>query len=149
MFGATQVDALFKIDRTIARRAESRVPRRDTFHAGRRITMAVGASTVGGAGLQLPKRLAIEHPQRCWVDRIVILHGLGIAAKIGVAGAALVKRDVAAAGRFDGYKQRERERAEYRNKRIWLPPAHSTVIVAVAVSVKPLSPVHLKSSVPL
>jgi len=61
--------------------------------------VAVGAGAVGGAGFLVPQYLAIEHPQRRRIDSIVVLHGLAVAAEIGIAGATLVERNICGVGR--------------------------------------------------
>src|SRR5436190_19494928 len=154
MLGAAQVDALLEIDRAVVRRAEGRIARCDALHADRCVAMAVGAAAAGGAGLLVPQHLAVEHPQRRRIGGVVVLHGLAVAAEIGIAGAALVERNVGRAGGSRGRKQLQRhhcnrDHVAARGMRRWWQPVHSTVMVATAVSEKPLSPVHLNSSVPL
>ena len=62
------------------------------------VAVAVGAGLVGLAGLALPQRLAVEHPQHAGIGGVVVLHGAGLAAHELVAGLALGQRDVGEGG---------------------------------------------------
>src|SRR5215211_966923 len=142
LLGAADIDALLEINRPAARRIKGRITRGNAFHARPRVAVAVGARLVGRTRLGVPQRLAVEHPERARVGGVVVLHRLGLAAHEVVSRAAL-------AGGNLGGKCRRRRAGERGTEQQERAPDHSTVIVADSVTEKPLSPVHVNSSLPL
>src|SRR5215472_4523802 len=162
---ALEIDALLEVDRAAKALVERRIARGHALHALRRVAVAIGAGFVGAARLGVPERLAVEHPERRRIGRVVVLHGLAVAAEVFVAGAALVERDLGGEeGRAECEQQKRRvgkgakRRAHAADTAVgtlrFAHPTgpclfHSTVIFAEPVSWKPLSPVHSNSIVPL
>src|SRR5579864_3153045 len=145
MTRATQIDALFEIDRTTERLVVGRIARRDALHAACGIAMTIGAGLAGRALLLLPQRFAVEHPEHAGVGRLVVLHRPGFRRHEGVAGPALSSRDFGRdQGTGDNAGCNQQRRQNYRRGEL-----HSTVMLADAVSEKPLSPIHSKSNFPL
>src|SRR5439155_22725149 len=93
---------------------------------------------VGVPGLADPQRFTIEQPQRGGTGGLVVLHCARLRAHEVVAGAALLGSDLGGVARLQQADNEQRNRAA----------DHSTVIAAVMLSAKLLSPVHLNSSVP-
>src|SRR5262249_2324453 len=116
---ATHVDTLFKINRTIAFRVECRIAGGDALHGDRRIVVTIGASAIGRAGLLFPQGLAVEYPQRRGVDRVVVLHGLAVAAEVGVPRATLLERNFCAAGWCGQRCHRSSNRASGERVKTW------------------------------
>src|ERR1019366_7918364 len=145
MPGAAQIDALLQIDGTSKRFVEGRIAGRHALHAGPRVVVAIGAGLACGAGLALPQRFAVEHPQHAGIGGIVVLYGLGVRRHEAVAGSALCLRDFGGGeGRGVDISRDQQRRDGYRTD-----SPHSTAIEAEAVSEKPLSPTHSKSNLPL
>src|SRR5262249_57823937 len=99
VLAAAQVDALFEIDRTIARHAECGVTRRNAFHADGSVLVTIGTCAAGRAGFLIPQRYAILHPERRRIDGVVVLHRLAVVTEIEITGPTLVERDIAAMDR--------------------------------------------------
>src|SRR5262249_5862377 len=99
VLAAAQVDALFEIDRTIARHAECGITRRNAFHADGSVLVTIGTSATGRTGFLIPQRFAILHPERRRIDGVVVLHRLAVVTEIEITGPTLVERDIAAMDR--------------------------------------------------
>src|SRR5277367_620149 len=107
--------------------------------------MTIGAGLSCDARLAVPQCLAIQRAQHAGIGGVVILHGLGFRPHEGVTRSTLCGWDF-------GRDQRPKDDAgcdqqdceKYRRPRF-----HSTVMLADAVSEKPLSPIHSKSNFPL
>src|SRR5262249_36922262 len=95
------------------------------------------------APIPRPQRAAVEHPQPPGIGGVVALHGARLAAHELVARAALGQGNLGGERRSGerDYRERDQEAAS--------SPAQSTVMVAVSVAEKPLSPVHWNVSGPL
>src|ERR1019366_6463990 len=121
------------------------VARRHALHAGARVMVTIGAGLARGTGLAVPQGFAVEHPQHAGIGGIVILDRLGVGRHEAVAGPVLGWRDFGGGERSDGDAGRNQQRRDsYRAGRL-----HSTEMAADAVSLKPLSPIHSKSNLPL
>jgi len=83
--GAAEVDALLETERPSPRGVERRMARGDALHARPGIAVAVGAGAAGGAGLPVPRRSALEHPQHPGIGGVVVLHRADLAAHEVVA----------------------------------------------------------------
>jgi hypothetical protein len=105
---AFQIDPLLEIDRPASALVERRVARRHALHALRRVAVAVGAGLVGAARLGVPHRLTVEHPEGRRVGGVVVLHRLGVAAEVVVAGVALAERNLGGEGDTAEGEQRKR-----------------------------------------
>src|SRR5579871_4062075 len=146
MLDTAQIDALFEIDGAAERLVIGRIARGDAFHAGACVMMAIGASLADRTGLLLPQRFALDHAQHARIGRVVILHRLAIWTHEGIAGSALGCRDFS---RDRGAKNEAGRRNQQRCEGYRCLTPHSTVMLAEAVSEKPLSPIHSKSNFPL
>src|SRR5712692_8278035 len=117
--GAAEVDALLEVDRPSPGGVERRMARGHALHARPGITVAVGAGAAGGAGLPVPQRSALEHPELPGIGGVLVLHRARLAAHEVVARAAVGARDLAGEGRRrhrDG-PQRSDESPHYRANR--------------------------------
>src|SRR5450631_366803 len=141
MSRAFEVDALFEIDRPAELAVERRIARGDALHACLRIAVTVGAGFAGGAAGLGPERYTLLHPEHAGIGGVVILHRPGLRRHERGAGTARVLRDIIGVQRIRGEQQRRGQDGA--------KPSHSTVIAALAVALKPLSPIHSKSKVPL
>ena len=141
MVRAAQIDALFQIDGTPERLVEGGIARGDALHADARVAMAVGAGFCGRAGPVLPQGFAVQHGQHAGIGGVVVLHGFGFRRHETESRAALACRDFVGAD--------ERGRDQQRRQDDGAGCSHSTPMAAEAVSLKPLSPIHSKSNLPL
>src|ERR1700721_1565781 len=142
---AAQIDALLEVDGASEWLVIGRITRRDAFHAGAGVAMTVGAGLARRACLAVPQRFAIERAQHAGIGGVVVLHRLGVRSHKGVAGPALSLRDFGRNQRTKNDAGREQQGdKKYRRCKL-----HSTVMLAEAVSEKPLSPIHSKSNFPL
>src|SRR5262249_9143863 len=96
---------------------------------------------IGRAKLLVPQRFAVEHPEHAGICGVVVLDRLGVRRHEVIARAPLVERDLAGDDGQGGSD--ERSRGDHAKR------VHSTAIEADAVSVKPLSPIHSNSNLPL
>src|SRR6185295_15925815 len=141
--GAADVDALLEVHGPLQRGVVRGIARGDTLHALARVAVAVGAGAAGGAGLARPERPALENPEHSGIGGVVVLHRPRLLAHELVARAALGQGNLGGKRHPGERDDRERDREAASS------PAQSTVIVAVSVAEKPLSPVHWNASVPL
>src|ERR1700676_4678393 len=142
---ATQIDALFQIDRASKHFVVGGIARRHALHARACVIVAIGAGLARRAGLALPQRFAIEHPQHAWIGGVVILDRLGIRRHEGVAGPPLALLNLGGGEGRGRYASRDQQRRnDYRAGQF-----HSTEMLAEAISANPLSPIHSKSNFPL
>ncbi len=132
--GAAGVDALLEVHRPAAGGIESGVARRDALHARAGVSMAAGTREAGGAGLRLPQRLAVEHPQRARVGRVVVLDGARLARHELVARTALFRRNLGGGRRSAGELEKEAGGREGQGTHAGAR-AHSTRIEAISVTV--------------
>src|SRR6202795_2048025 len=142
---AAQIDALLQIDWTASLLVEGGIAGRHALHAGARVFMAIRAGLARRTSLAVPKRFAVEHPQHAGIGGIVVLHRSRVRRHEAEPRSALSLRDFSGENSTEG----DGRRGQQRSNRYLTGRPHSTDIEAEAVSLKPLSPIHSKSNLPL
>src|SRR5712671_2438940 len=140
--GAADIDLLLEIYGAPTGLVKGRIASSDPLHGTCSVAMTIGAGFVFGPGLAVPGGGAVQNPQHAGIGGVVVLHAARFAPHEFVTGLALGERNLSRDARDSAQQQQ-------RGDELQRPYAHSTVIFAVSVTSKPLSPLQVNSSMPL
>src|SRR5439155_1674588 len=105
---AAEIDPLLERDRPAPRGVERGMARGHARHARAGLAVTLGARTAGVAGLLVPQRFALEHPEHAGIRGVVVLHRARLTAHEVVAGAAFGERNLAGGCRRGQYDHAHR-----------------------------------------